>query len=148
MLYTIVHLKCCCVLPNIYIVQSGCTCPVPLKALGLFLAVMVFQLIDTQVELRNACASQARHILAYGGGRSGKTFGFCYCTAIRALSAPTSRHLIARLHNIDVRQAVMMDTWPSMMKKAFPDIRYELNKSDQSLNFWIPLTSGTDYQNK
>lgn len=96
---------------------------------------MVFQLTDTQIELRNACASQARHILAYGGSRSGKTFGFCYAIAVRVLSAPTSRHLIARLHNIDVRQAVMMDTWPSMMKKAFPDVKYELNRSDQFAQF-------------
>lgn len=103
-----------------------------LKSIGPFLHVdMVFQLIPNQVVLRDACASEARHILAYGGSRSGKTFGFCYAIAVRALSAPTSRHLIARLHNIDVRQAVMMDTWPAMMRLAFPDVKYELNKSDQ-----------------
>lgn len=72
-----------------------------------------------------------RHNLAYGGSRSGKTFGFCELIAERALQAEESRHLIARLHNIDVRQAVMLDTWPKMMRICFPDVPYKVNKSDQ-----------------
>lgn len=99
-----------------------------------------FSLIPQQIELRNAAASEARHILAYGGSRSGKTFGFCYCVAVRALSAPGSRHLIARLHNIDVRQAVMMDTWPAMMRAAFPGVGYEQNKQDQ----FVTLPDGAE----
>lgn len=90
-----------------------------------------FELTAKQAKLRDAAASSARHILAYGGSRSGKTFAFCYCIATRALSAPTSRHLIARLHNVDVRQSVMLDTWPKMMRLAYPGVPYEVNKSDQ-----------------
>lgn len=90
-----------------------------------------FELTDKQGELLAAAVSPARHILAYGGSRSGKTFGFCYCIANRALMAPNSRHLIARLHNIDARQAVMLDTWPKMMRLAFPGVHYEQNKTDQ-----------------
>lgn len=90
-----------------------------------------FELTDKQDALVRAAASPARHVLAYGGSRSGKTFGFCYCIANRALMAPGSRHLIARLHNIDVRQSVMLDTWPKMMKLAFPDVPYSVNKADQ-----------------
>jgi hypothetical protein len=45
--------------------------------------------------------------------------------------APESRHLISRHHNIDVRQSVMMDTWPKMMRLAFPGVPYTTNKSDQ-----------------
>lgn len=92
---------------------------------------MAFSLTAKQVELRNAAAGSARHILGYGGSRSGKTFGFCYCVATRALSAPGSRHLIARLHNIDVRQAVMMDTWPAVMRLAYPGVPWTPNKQDQ-----------------
>ncbi|MCW7544890.1 phage terminase large subunit [Aurantimonas litoralis] len=90
-----------------------------------------FSLTAKQQELRNAAAGPSRHILGYGGSRSGKTFGFCYCVATRALAAPSSRHLIARLHNIDVRQAVMMDTWPAMMRAAYPGVPYTQNKQDQ-----------------
>jgi phage terminase large subunit-like protein len=90
-----------------------------------------FDLTAKQAALRDAAASAARHILGVGGSRSGKTFGFCYCVAVRAISAPESRHLITRLHNIDVRQAVMLDTWPKMMRMAFPGVPYAVNKSDQ-----------------
>lgn len=94
-----------------------------------------FELTEKQREQVRKAASPARHVLGYGGSRSGKTFGFCYCIANRALMAPASRHLIARLHNIDVRQAVLMDTWPNMMRKAFPEVEYEINKSDQYIRF-------------
>lgn len=90
-----------------------------------------FELTARQKLLRTAAASDAEHILAYGGGRSGKTFGFLYCMVVRALSAPGSRHLVGRLHNIDVRQAVMMDTFPLVMRLAFPGVDYDLNRSDQ-----------------
>lgn len=89
-----------------------------------------FDLTPKQKELRDAAASGARHILGYGGSRSGKTFGFTYCVAVRALSAPGSRHLICRHHNIDVRQAVMMDTWPAVMRLAFPGVPWKPNKQD------------------
>jgi hypothetical protein len=50
---------------------------------------------------------------------------------VRALSAPASRHLICRLHNIDVRQAVMMDTFPTVMRICFPGVPYQIFKADQ-----------------
>ena len=99
-----------------------------------------FELTTKQVQLRNAAAGQARHILAYGGSRSGKTFGFCYCIAKRAFMAPNSRHLIARFHNIDVRQAVQLDTWPKMMRLAFPGVPYEDKRGDQ----FVLLPNGSE----
>jgi phage terminase large subunit-like protein len=99
-----------------------------------------FSLSDKQAALRDLAATPATHVLAFGGARSGKTFGFCYCTGTRALSAPNSRHLISRLHNIDVRQAVMMDTWPKMMRLAYPGVDYETNKSDQ----YVTLGNGAE----
>ena len=99
-----------------------------------------FELTDKQGELVGAATSSARHILAYGGSRSGKTFGFCYCVANRGLMAPGSRHLIARHHNIDVRQSIMLDTWPKMMGLAFPGVPYEVNKADQ----YIILPGGAE----
>lgn len=91
----------------------------------------LFKRTDKQEDQAALVYGPARHGLAYGGSRSGKTFGFCELIAERALQAPGSRHLIARLHNIDVRQSVMLDTWPKMMGLAFPDVPYEVNKSDQ-----------------
>jgi phage terminase large subunit-like protein len=94
-----------------------------------------FELTKKQIEQRNLAASPARHILAFGGSRSGKTFGFARCVAIRALMSPNSRHLIARLHNIDVRQSVLMDTWPTMMRLCFPNVQGTVNRSDQTYTF-------------
>lgn len=90
-----------------------------------------FSLTSKQELLRDAAKGPARHILGVGGSRSGKTFGFCYCVATRALMAPGSRHLICRLHNIDVRQSVMMDTWPKMMRTAYPGVPMTWNRTDQ-----------------
>lgn len=90
-----------------------------------------FDLTAKQVEVRNKLAGPERHALVYGGSRSGKTFLLSYCVATRAIAAPNSRHLIARLHNIDVRQSVLMDTWPTMMRLAYPGVKCETNKQDQ-----------------
>lgn len=94
-----------------------------------------FERTIRQIEQAELVYGPARHILAYGGSRSTKTFGFCELIAERALQAAGSRHLIARLHNIDVRQAVMLDTWPKMMRLAFPDVEYDLKKADQYVEF-------------
>lgn len=91
----------------------------------------VFKLTEKQELQRDLAAGSARHVLAFGGSRSGKTFGFMRCVSTRALMAPGSRHLVCRLHNIDVRQSVMMDTFPSMMKMCYPGVDYEVNKADQ-----------------
>lgn len=91
----------------------------------------LFKRTEKQEDQFDAVSGSARHVLSYGGSRSGKTFGYCEVVASRALSAPSSRHLIARLHNIDVRQSVMLDTWPKMMALAYPDVEYTVNKSDQ-----------------
>lgn len=92
---------------------------------------LTFERTEKQIVQAEVVWSAARHVLAYGGSRSGKTFGFCELTGERALIAPGSRHLIARLQNIDVRQSVMLDTWPKMMRFAFPDVPWKINKSDQ-----------------
>lgn len=94
-----------------------------------------FELTPDQVRQRDAAASPARHVLAFGGSRSGKTFGFVRIVSLRALMAPSSRHLICRLQNIDVRQAVMMDTFPSVMRTCFPGVPYEVFKADQYTRF-------------
>lgn len=38
---------------------------------------------------------------------------------------------MARHHNIDVRQSVLQDTFPKMMRLAFPRVEYQVNKTDQ-----------------
>lgn len=91
-----------------------------------------FSLTPRQIEVRDTVlASGASDCLIYGGARSTKTFLLCYAIATRALMAPMSRHLISRLHHVDVRKSVMMDTWPKMMRLAYPGVPYKEHKADQ-----------------
>jgi hypothetical protein len=102
-----------------------------------------FELTPKQQEVAdNLLAGPALHDLIYGGSRSTKTFLFCWALASRALAAPDSRHLITRLHRVDCKQKVMLDTWPRMLRLAYPELRagrdYTLNKSDQYVVFHKP----------
>jgi predicted phage terminase large subunit-like protein len=89
-----------------------------------------FELTPKQAELIDLAASERKHILAYGGSRSGKTFGLCYAIATRALMAPTSRHAIFRRHGVAVKQSVGQDTFLKMMALAYPGVPYKWHEQD------------------
>lgn len=99
-----------------------------------------FSLTPRQVAVRDTTLTKFDQSLIYGGARSTKTFLICYAIATRALMATGSRHLISRLHHVDVRTAVMLDTWPKMMGLAFPQVSYTANKSDQ----FVGLPNGSE----
>lgn len=71
-----------------------------------------------------------KHALLYGGSRSGKTFLICYAIATRALRAPESRHGIFRKHAVAVKQSVARDTFPKVMKMAYPDAAHKWYEQD------------------
>ena len=70
---------------------------------------------------------QEKNVLLFGGSRSGKTFILLYSIVIRALKAPGSRHGVFRACSSYVKQAVMMDTMPKMMKICFPEVSFKQN---------------------
>jgi phage terminase large subunit-like protein len=74
-------------------------------------------------------------VLLYGGSRSGKTYMTVYSIVLRALLAPRSIHLIARLHHNAVRMSVMLLTFNQVMRQRFPQIKVEINHSDQVARF-------------
>lgn len=71
-----------------------------------------------------------KHTLIYGGSRSGKTFLACYAVATRALRAEGSRHGIFRKHAVAVKQSVGRDTFPKVMKLAYPDAAFKWYEQD------------------
>ena len=73
----------------------------------------------------------SRYVLLFGGSRSGKTFILVYALLVRALRAPGSRHAILRLHANSVRQSVLMDTLPKVVRLAFPRLRLAESSRDQ-----------------
>ena len=72
----------------------------------------------------------SKHVLIYGGSRSGKTFLICFAIATRALRAPGSRHGIFRKHAVAVKQSVGRDTFPKVMGLAYPEAKFKWYEQD------------------
>jgi len=73
-------------------------------------------------------------VLAYGGSRSGKTFGILYAIIVRALSLP-SRHLITRFRFAHAKQAICYDTMPKVLEAMGLRGVSSLNKTDWFYEF-------------
>ena len=93
-----------------------------------------FEKTPAQQQAVKLLQSSARHILLYGGSRSGKTFILVYALLVRALKAPGSRHAILRFHGNGARYAVGFDTLPKVISTAFPGLKADYIKSD---NFFV-----------
>lgn len=80
--------------------------------------------------------SKYRHVMLYGGARSGKTFLLCAAIVARALLYPESRHLIARLRFAHAKLSIWLDTLPKVLRLMVPDARaYKMNESDHYVAF-------------
>lgn len=71
----------------------------------------------------------ARHIMLFGGSRSGKTFVLCCAMLRRALKA-RSRHAIIRRYYNGVKAAIALDTLPKALKLRYPRLRVAYNRSN------------------
>ena len=89
-----------------------------------------FTLTDKQREAQELLTGSAMHNMLFGGSRSGKTFIFCRAVAIRAMLAPESRHAIMRFRFNHVKNSVVFDTWPKMMRLCFPGTVCKISKTD------------------
>lgn len=83
-----------------------------------------------QEEARELLASEAKHVLLDGGGRSGKSYIALRQIVTRAIKAPHSRHAVLRFHMKDVKESIGMDTLPKVFATCFPGLEYSLNKAD------------------
>lgn len=95
-----------------------------------------FKLTRRQQQVNQLLGSDARHVLLYGGSRSGKTFLILRALATRAL-AHTSRHAVLRFRFNHVKSSVIYDTLPKMMDLCFPGVAQhcQLDKSDWFYQF-------------
>jgi predicted phage terminase large subunit-like protein len=89
-----------------------------------------FRLTPKQEEANEVLASNARHIMLFGGSRSGKTFLAVRALVVRSLKAPKSRHAILRFRFNAVKASIAYDTFPKVMELCWPAVKYELNKTD------------------
>ena len=93
-----------------------------------------FKKTDKQRLATELMASNARHIMLYGGSRSGKTAINCRNIMIRA-SKVKSRHIALRLHFNSAKTSLWLDTIPKIRQLCFPDLEIKTNSSDYYLKF-------------
>lgn len=96
---------------------------------------MTFVLTAKQEEAQAILSGPAEHICLFGGSRSGKTALLVRNIVLRALKAPNSRHAIFRYRFNAVKSSIIQDTFPKIMRLAFPDVSYNLNKTDSFVTF-------------
>ncbi len=94
-----------------------------------------FSLTVKQAEAQAICAGQAKHVMLFGGSRSGKTFLHVRNVVMRALKAENSRHAIFRFRFNAIKASVVLDTFPKVMRLAFSDVPYKLDKTDWYAKF-------------
>ncbi len=99
-----------------------------------------FHFTSKQLQAQEIVAGDATHIMLFGGSRSGKTFLHVRNVIMRAIKAPTSRHLIARFRFNHVKASIILDTFPKVMKLCFPQVSYEVNKTD----WYAKLPNGSE----
>lgn len=100
----------------------------------------IFQLTAKQDESLDYINGDATHAMLFGGSRSGKTFVIVRNIVIRALKAPGSRHLICRFRFNHLKSSIILDTFPNVMRKCFPQVKYNLSKSD----WYVTLPNGSE----
>lgn len=99
-----------------------------------------FRLTAKQEEAQDVCVSPATHVMLFGGSRSGKTFLIVRNIVARALKAPGSRHLITRFRFNHLKSSIILDTFPNVMRRCFPQVKYNLSKSD----WYVMLPNGSE----
>lgn len=93
------------------------------------------KLTARQLAAQEVLAGEATHCMLFGGSRSGKTFLLVRNVVMRALKAPGSRHAALRFRFNAIKSSIVLDTFPKVMKLAFPGVQYELSKTDWFATF-------------
>lgn len=98
---------------------------------------MSFRLTRKQILAARALGSDARHILLFGGARSGKTVLIMRQLIGRALASPGSRHLVVRFRFNHVKTSIVHQTLPTVMDLCYPGVSAycRLDKSDWYYEF-------------
>ncbi len=84
--------------------------------------------------------SGAKHILLFGGSRSGKTTLLVMVIIYRALAYPGSRHLVCRLRAKDAKSSVLHETLLPWLDRTVGPKRYRLITHDS----FIKLSNGSE----
>ena len=102
--------------------------------------MQTFKLTPKQRQANELMSGESTHVMLFGGSRSGKTFVLVRAVCMRAIKASNSRHAIVRFRFNAVKNSIVYDTFPKVMKLCFPGIKYELNKTD----WFVTLENGSE----
>jgi phage terminase large subunit-like protein len=94
-----------------------------------------FQLTARQQEAQRILSGDATHLMLFGGSRSGKTFLLTRNVVFRALKAPNSRHAIFRFRYNHLKASVVLDTFPKVMRAAYPGVAWDMHQQDGYVSF-------------
>lgn len=84
---------------------------------------------NKQAEQADLLFGDKKHVMSYGGSRSGKTFGIVRSLIVRACTVK-SRHLAVRLKYNHAKTSLWYETFPKVMDLCFPDLEVKTNKQD------------------
>lgn len=99
-----------------------------------------FKKTAKQIEATRLAANpEVKHLMLYGGSRSGKSFDHVRRIFIRAAKC-TSRHLILRQHFNHVKTSIWHETIPNVLDLCFPNLNTEPNKTD----YYYLLPNGSE----
>ncbi|MBR7130709.1 MAG: phage terminase large subunit [Lentisphaeria bacterium] len=97
---------------------------------------MMFEYTSTQRKALSLLASPARHIMLFGGSRSGKSFVLCCSLVARALRSPGSRHAVIRRYCASARNTIGLDTLPKVLRTRFGGkVRCRFNRTENFFRF-------------
>jgi len=94
-----------------------------------------FHFTTKQWQAQEILSGSAKHLMLFGGSRSGKTFLLVRNVVMRAMKAAGSRHVIFRYRFNSVKASVIADTFPKVMRRAFHEVAYKLDKTDWYATF-------------
>jgi len=101
--------------------------------------IQSFKKTIVQIKSVKLLASKAKHIMLYGGSRSGKTFIIVFAIIVRACKVK-SRHVMLRQTFNSIKTSIWLDTLIKVMAIAFPSLTYSMNKTD----YFIQLPNGSE----
>lgn len=93
-----------------------------------------FKLTEKQIEALSIISGHTETLMD-GGSRSGKTFLAIWILILISQKYPNTKQLATRLHLNHIKTSIVNDTFPKIMKMAFPAIEYEINKTDLIATF-------------
>jgi phage terminase large subunit-like protein len=96
---------------------------------------VTFAFTPRQQAAQEVIAGDATHIMLFGGSRSGKTFLLTRNVVMRALKAPNSRHAIFRFRYNHLKASVVLDTFPKVMRAAYPGVAWDMHQQDGYVSF-------------